>query len=137
MANDRSRLEPNDRLHRDSEVFATFEHEAGAPRHDAAELSRALALPLWQSPRTGMEILFELSYATDDVEDHRFPTVADARWLHLFRPAPEQEPDGTVHASCYGWTEPLGPYPAQPEIVHDNAPLQVLSGPPRFVGEIT
>lgn len=130
------RLDAADRLHRDDKVFATFEHPDGAPRDDATALSRALALPFWPGPRTKQEILFELSYPTDAVDGLRFPTVADAGWIHLFRPAAEEVPDGDRPATCCGWTEPLGPYPPQPEIIHDNAPLQVLSGPPRFVGSI-
>jgi hypothetical protein len=131
-----SRLAPTDRLGRGEEVFATFDHLAGAPRDDAEALSRALSLPLWQGPRSGIEILVEMSYPTDAVADHRFPTVADAGWIHLFRPAPEEEPDSGRPETCCGWTEPLGPYPPQPEIVHDNAELRILSEPPRFVGSI-
>jgi hypothetical protein len=117
-------------------VFATFEHPAGAPRDDATALSRALALPVWQRPRTEPEILVELSYPTAAVQDHRFATVADVHWGPLFRPSPEEAPEPARPASGCGWTEPLGAYPPQPEIVHRNAPLQVLSGAPRFVGWI-
>jgi hypothetical protein len=131
-----SRLAATDRLGRRAKVFATFECPSGAPRDDATALSRALALPLWQGPRTKQEILFELSYPTDAVTNHRFPTVADAGWLYLFQPAPEEAPQKSRPGSCCGWTKPLGGHPAQPEIVHDNASLQVLSEPPRFVGSI-
>jgi hypothetical protein len=131
-----SRLEAADRLSRGDKVFATFEHPDGAPRGDATAMSQALALPLWQAPRSGLEILIELAYATDMVGDYRFPTVADAGWIHLFQPSSEEAPDSAKPDSCCGWTKPLGPHPAQPEIIHDNAPLQVLSGPPRLVGEI-
>jgi hypothetical protein len=131
-----SRLTATNRLGRGDEIFATFEHPAGAPRDDAEALSRALALPLWQGPRSKMEILVEMSYPTDAVADYRFPTAADAGWIHLFHPAPEEEPDSGRPETCCGWTAPLGPYPPQPEIVHDNAGLQVLSEPPRFVGSI-
>jgi hypothetical protein len=132
-----TRLDAADRLGRkgDDKVFATFEHPEGAPRHDATAMSRALALPLWQWPHSRLELL-ELAYPTDAVEGYRFPTIADAGWVHLFRPAPEEAPDSERPASCCGWTEPLGAYPPQPEIVHDNASLAVLSGPPRFVGSI-
>jgi hypothetical protein len=131
-----TRLQPSDRLGRGDKIFATFEHPAGAPRDDATALSRALALPFWQRLRTGLEILVELAYPTDAVEGYRFPTVADSGWVYMFHPAPEEAPDGERSESYCGWTEPLGPYPPQPEIIHDNAPLQVLSGPPRFVGSI-
>ncbi|HEX4960690.1 MAG TPA: hypothetical protein VF173_07610 [Thermoanaerobaculia bacterium] len=130
-----TRLNPGDRLGRGDTVFATFEHPDGAPRDDAGALSRALALPLWQRLRTN-EILFEMAYPTDAVDGHKFPTVADAGWVHLFRPASEEASDGGRPSSCCGWTEPLGAYPPQPEIIHDNAPLHVLSEPPRFVGSI-
>ncbi|MFY9824724.1 MAG: hypothetical protein WAM82_25325 [Thermoanaerobaculia bacterium] len=132
-----SRLEAADRLRKEDEdkVFATFEHPGGAPRGNAVAMSRALALPLWQWPHSEVELL-ELAYPTDAVDGYRFPTVADAVWIHLFRPAPEEAPDSGRPASCYGWTEPLGAYPPQPEIVHDNALLKVLSGPPRFVGSV-
>ena len=131
-----SHLDPKDRLGRGKEVFATFEHPSGAPREDAEALSRALALPLWQRRREDLTILIELTYPTDAVEDHRFPTVADSGWIQYFRPAPEEVPNGERPDSCCGWTEPLGSYPKQPEIIHDNAPLQVLSEPPRLVGTI-
>jgi hypothetical protein len=131
-----SRLATTNRLGRGDEVFATFEHPAGAPRDDAEALSRPLALPMWQGPRSKIEILVEMSYPTDAVMDYRFPTAADAGWLHLFRPAPEEEPDDARPETCCGWTAPLGAYPPQPEIVHKNAGLQVLSEPPRFVGSI-
>jgi hypothetical protein len=133
-----SRLKATDRLRpkEEDKIFATFEHPAGAPRDEATALSRALALPFWQRLRTGLEILVELAYRTDAVEGYRFPTVADSGWVHLFRPAPDEAPASERSASCCGWTEPLGPYPPQPEIIHDNAPLRVLSGPPRFVGSI-
>ena len=131
-----SRLAATNRLGRGEEVFATFEHPAGAPRDDAEALSRALALLMWQGPRSKIEILVEMSYPTDAVTDCRFPTAADAGWIHLFRPAPEEEPDSGRLETCCGWTAPLGPYPPQPEIVHDNAGLQILNEPPRFVGSI-
>lgn len=44
------RLDATDRLARGNQVFATFEHPAGAPRDDATAMSQALALPLWQAP---------------------------------------------------------------------------------------
>jgi hypothetical protein len=77
----------------DDAVFATFDHACGAPRHDPVALSQALALPLWSRPRMGEEILVELTYRTDEVANHRFPTVADAGWGDLFAPAAEIAPD--------------------------------------------
>jgi hypothetical protein len=132
------RLTAGERLGRrpDDAVFATFDHEAGAPRHDPLALSQALALPLWSRPRLGDEILVELDYPTDAVAHHRFPTVADAGWGHLFAPASETAPDDGTPATCCGWTEPLYGQIAQPEIVHDNAPLQILDVPPRLVGVV-
>jgi hypothetical protein len=131
-----ARLSTADRLAGRNKVFATFEHPAGAPRDDAKALSQALALSFWQNPRGGMELLVELTYPTDAVQNHRFPTIADAGWGCFFHPSPEEPPDGAKSSSCCGWSEPLGPHPPQPEIVHDNAPLQVLSHPPRLVGAI-
>jgi hypothetical protein len=113
-------------------VFATFEHPAGAPRNHAGRMAAALALP--RRPRTEGEILVEFSYSTDSVTNHRFPTVADAGWIQEFQPAPEEEPDSARRETCYGRTRPLGPWPPQPELVHENKPLRILEGPPRFVG---
>lgn len=87
------RLDATDRLAHGNQVFATFEHPAGAPRDDATAMSQALALPLWQAPRSGLELLIELAYATDTVGGYRFPTVADAGWIHLFQPSSEDAPD--------------------------------------------
>jgi hypothetical protein len=117
-------------------VFATFEHVEATPRDDAAALSKALALPFWQRPRTTEEILFELSYQTEAVPDHRFPTVAEAGWHPLFQPAEERLPAESDPRTCFGWTRPVGPDAAQPEIVHRNSPLAVLRASPRWVGRI-
>ncbi len=117
-------------------VFATFEHDQPAPRDDATALSRALALLFWGRARTKEEILFELSYPTDSVADPRFPTVAEAGWSSLFQPAEEQIPDPGSPRTCCGWTRPLGPQLAQPEIVHDNAPVTIVETPLRWVGRI-
>lgn len=130
---DSTRLDPSDRLGRSAKVFATFEHSGGAPRHDATALSQALALSCWQWTGRGPELLVELTYPSERVSDPRFPTVAEAEWTHLFRPASEEPPRADRPASCCGWTEPLGGQPAQPEIVHDNAPLAVAHKPPRFL----
>ena len=131
-----ARLRTTDRLAGGKKVFATFDHPEGAPREEAKGLSQALSLSFWQNPRREMELLVEFAYPTDAVQNHRFPTVANAGWGCLFRPAPEETPDGTRLSTCFGWTEPLGAHPPQPEIVHDNAQLQVLSHPPRLVGAI-
>ncbi len=130
-----SRLTAGERLGRGGAVFATFDQGAGAPRHDPVALSQALALPFWGRPRAGDEILVELTYRTDDVADHRFPTVADAGWGHLFSPASETAPDDAAPDTCCGWTAPLQGH-AQPEIVHANASLHVLDSPPRLVGVV-
>jgi len=130
---DSTRLEPSDQLGRGAKVFATFEHPGGAPRHDATALSQALSLSCWQWTGRGPEILVELTYPSNRVSDPRFPTVAEAEWTHQFRPAPEAPPNAGHPASCCGWTAPLGGHPAQPELVHDNAPLAVVSKPPMFL----
>jgi hypothetical protein len=113
-------------------VFATFEHPAGAPRNHAGNMAAALALP--RRPRIEEEILVEFSYSTDSVSNHRFPTVADAGWIQEFQPAPEVEPDPARRETCYGRTRPLGPWPPQPELIHENKPFRILNGPPRWVG---
>jgi hypothetical protein len=127
-----SSVTPAEKLGGGPVVWATFRHRKGTPRYDAKGMADALALPQ-RSPGT---ILYELSYATDKVEGHRFPTVADAGPIHLFRPAREVPPDPNRRRTCWGWTGPLGGWPAQPEIVHTNASLQVLRRAPRFVGRI-
>jgi hypothetical protein len=131
-----SRLTPKDRLSRGTGVFATFDHAAGAPRGDARAMSEALALPVAAAGLRRDEILYEFAYATDSVDNHRFPTVADAGRSHLFEPAPEVEPEPANAATWWGWTRPLGARPPQPEIVHANESLRILKSPPRFVGRI-
>lgn len=118
----------------DQVVFATFEHSAGAPRDQALGMAEALALPV--RPRRE-EILVELTYEVGSVSNHRFPTVADAGWTHEFQPALEVEPNDGHPKSQWGWTRPLGSWPPQPELVHDNRSLGVLDGPPRFLGRYT
>jgi hypothetical protein len=115
-------------------VWATFRHKKGTPRHDAKGMAEALALPL--PSRATSTILLELSYPRDKVSNHRFPTVADAGLIHLFRPARDVPPDPKKRRTCWGWTNPIGRWPAQPEIVHDNASLAVLRRAPRFLGRI-
>jgi hypothetical protein len=128
-----STMTPTEQLGRPgSVVWATFRHKKGTPRKDAKGMAEALAL----SPRAGDDLLIELAYPTDKVENHRFPTVADAGLMHAFRPAREVPPDPGRRGTCWGRTKPLGPWPAQPEIVHDNASLGVLWRAPRFVGRI-
>jgi len=118
------------------QVFATFEHPGATSRDDALAMSQALALPFWERPRTSEEILFELAYPTDSVDGPRFPTVAEAGWSSLFQPAEELPPETEEPRSCCGWTRPLGPHSAQPEIVHDNASVAVMSSSPRWIGRI-
>lgn len=125
-------MTPAEKLGGGSVVWATFRHKKGTPRHDAKGMAEALALPL----RATDTILIELSYSTDRVQNHRFPTVADAGLIHLFRPAREVPPDPGKRRTWWGWTKPIGPWPAQPEVVHDNASLAVLRRAPRFVGRI-
>lgn len=126
-------------LGRSRAVFATFEHPAGAPRHDARALSQALTLPIWSAPGVGGDdhLLVELSYPASAIPETRFPTVADAGLIHLFRPAPEVRPDPADAVTCCGWTAPIGLHPAQPEIVHTNVSATILDRPPRFVGRVT
>jgi hypothetical protein len=109
---------------------------ASLDANDARALAEALALPCLVEPRTADELLIELSYPTRAVGEMRFPTVADAGLVHLFRPAPEIEPSSGEPETCYGWTEPIGAHPPQPEVVHVNASVRVLDRPPRFVGRV-
>jgi hypothetical protein len=127
-------MTPVEKLSGGSVVWATFRQKKGTPRDDANDLAQALALPL--PPRPSGTLLFELAYPAAKVSNHRFPTVADAGLIHLFRPAREVPPDPSRKRTWWGWTNPLGGWPAQPEIVHDNASLQVLRRAPRFVGRI-
>jgi hypothetical protein len=124
-------------LHWRAVVFATFDHPGGAPRSDARGLAEALALPFWAGPRAGDELLIELGYPAAAVSETRFPTIADAGLMHLFRPAPEMAPRAGQRATWCGWTEPAGGvHPPQPELVHANAPVAILDQPPRFVGRV-
>jgi hypothetical protein len=126
------------RLARGNAVFATFDPSDYPPApHDAIPLTKSLALLFWQRPRTGDEILFELRYESSSVENHRFPTVADAQWANpLFLPAPEIEPREEDPQTWCGWTSPLGGESKRPEIVHQNSSLQMLTTSPRFIGII-
>ncbi len=118
-------------------VFATFEHGGGPARSDARALAEALALPWLSNPAVGGEaLLLELRYPSAEVAEVRFPTVADAGTTHLFRPAKDQEPADGDPSTCYGWTEPFGAHPPQPELVHASAPASILDAPPRFVGRV-
>jgi hypothetical protein len=132
-----ARLTDDEMLARSKAVFATFEHEGTAPRDDARALADALALPVLVRVGAGEEILFEFSYQRDSVQGHRFPTVADVGWFHLFQPAPEVAPDPAERHTFWGWTRPLGGQQSQPEIVHENARLRVIDSAPRLVGRMT
>ena len=131
-------LEDGDRLARGEVVFATFEFGAPArlPRGDARQIAEALGLRA-AARRPGREdVLVELTYPAKRVGRIRVPTVADAEWNDLFDPAPERVPDPGQPETCYGWTRPLGPQVPQPEVVHENRSLKVLTGPPRLVGRL-
>jgi hypothetical protein len=123
----------------DSAVFATFNDESvDSPRTDAGKMARALALPCVLPSGVEKKIeLYEMTYRTNEVNDLRFSTIADAGDSHLFDPAEESPPDPTNKKSCYGWTQPYesSELHRQPEIVHSNKPANILLFPPRFVGE--
>lgn len=127
---DPSRFQATDRLGKGEGVFATFGRQPG----NARQTVEALAHPVLVSPLSGEEFLFLLRYRSSDVEDHRIPTVADAAWFPLFEPAPDVPPDPRVFDSCFGWTKPLGGQRAQPELVHRNSSLKIVSEAPSFVG---
>ena len=123
------KLTGREKLAPENVVFATFEHPAGAPRDDAPGMVQALAFSHYG------DMLYEFAYPTDSVANARFPTVADAGRRHpRFHPAPEVPPDPKMPETCTGWTRPLGRATRQPELVHRNEPLRILSGPPRYVG---
>jgi hypothetical protein len=132
-----SKLTDGDALGRSSAVFATFDMGGTVPRDDARAMADALALPVLLRLSGPDQILFVFSYTRDAVHGIRFPTVADAGLFHLFQPADEVLPDPSVPQTLWGWTRPLRGQQAQPEIVHANAPLQVLDRPPTFVGRIS
>jgi hypothetical protein len=125
------------RLARGNAVFATFDSTDYPLIADAASLSKSLALLFWERPRTCDEILLELHYEKSSVENHRFPTIADAHWDNpLFLPAPEIDPkEDDPHTWC-GWTSPLGGESKRPEIVHQNSSLDMLATSPKFIGII-
>jgi hypothetical protein len=131
-----ARLTDAEKLARSSVVFATFDHDGNAPRDDARALADALALPVLLRLGAGEEILFEFFYKRDVVQGHRFPTIGDAGLFHLFHPAPEVAPDPANRQTLWGWTWPLGGQQPQPEVVHENAPLQVIDGAPRLIGRM-
>jgi hypothetical protein len=117
-----------------STVFATFRHAGSPPDCDPGAISDAFALPL-VPPASGLEtILVRFNYETSSVSDYRFPTVADVGWFDLFWPAPYRWPNVGDPKTLVGWTKPLNSQKPQPEIVHSNASLTVLTAPPFFVG---
>jgi hypothetical protein len=61
-------------------------------------MAEAFALPL--RPSATGTLLFEFSYLRDKADNHRFPTVADAGFIHLFRPAREVPPDSAKRRSA-------------------------------------
>lgn len=131
-----NRITEGETLARGPIVWATFDHPGSAPRDDAQGMAQTLGLPVLFRISGEEAIVFEFTYATDAVGNHRFPSVADAAWHHQFRPAKEAQPDPDRPETCCGWTEPLGDQEPQPEIVHDNESLRVLARAPRFIGRI-
>jgi hypothetical protein len=127
----------DERLATGRTVFATF-NDTAAPvdRDDATAVSNALALPLTLfDARDGM-FLYELAYDRTSIADIRFPTVADAGTVYLFRPCDDVPPHSEHPRACFGRTDALEGEHDQPELVHANAPLSVLTKPPRFVGSL-
>ncbi|MCX7049793.1 MAG: hypothetical protein NTX50_30465 [Candidatus Sumerlaeota bacterium] len=127
------------KLSRSSPVWATMELSAGADRDDAQFMAEALALPVLlelASSSAQDAVLYEFRYPSKAVRNHRFPTVADAGSYYLFSPSPEIEPSIDRPETCTGWTLPLNGRPSQPELLHDNMPLSMLSKAPRILGEV-
>jgi hypothetical protein len=131
-----ARFQDDDRLGRGDTIFATFEHSRGAPRDNATEMVKALALPAVVASRVGDDFLYEFSYLSKLLGNLCIPTVADAGWFPLFEPAPEVRPDPVRPETCCGWTKPVGPQQPQPEVVHANAPMELLMGAPQLIGRI-
>lgn len=132
-----SAMTDTERLGGRDTVFATFDFpDVDSPRDNAAAMAAALALEVGTHAHAGDEILFELTYETASVRDHRFPTVADVGTFHLFQPADETAPDVGTPETCCGWTAPLAGQPRQPELVHENESLRILEEPPRLVGRV-
>jgi hypothetical protein len=117
-------------------VFATFD-DSSAPvdRDDSFAVANALALPLTLFDDRDEMFLYEFRYLTASVSGYRFPTIADAGLAHLFRPADDIVPHADHPRACFGRTLALENEHGQPELLHTNAPLTVLSAVPRFVGD--
>jgi len=122
-----------DRLGRGGTVFATFSNLRPAPG-TAQDVVEAIAHPVVTASSTRDQFLFEFTYFSARVEDHRIPTIADAGWFPMFEPAPESPPDPGDHHTCFGWTRPIGKQAPQPELVHQNESLKVVHRAPRFIG---
>lgn len=113
-------------------VFATFDPTPMGVLtrfpQKASEIRAALAL----GSGSGDDLLYQLAYKTDLVEDYRFPTVADANCNERFQPAPDASPDPANPRSWWGWTAPDQNRAGLPEIVHKNASLGVLDKAPQL-----
>jgi hypothetical protein len=114
-------------------AWATFDHPATqVDRSNPTAVIDALALPISNDP-AGDNIVYEMKYHRDMVTGHRFPTVADAGMMAEFRPAPEVQPDPTDSRACCGWTHARGGEQNQPEILHNNAPVNICLSAPRLI----
>jgi len=112
-----------------SDVWASCQLGQTVPG-GARDLTDALALPARGMPG---EPVVKLEYPTNQVAGHRFPTVADAKW-YPFTPAPEVPPDPDDPRTCCGWTGARNGQENQPELLHDNADMAILNGPPSLIG---
>jgi hypothetical protein len=133
---DESKFTPDDRLaYLGNTVFATLSDGPPAASRDSQFVAEALALPCaFPDGTVRTKYLARVIYRSDAVRNHRFPTVADAQAFTGFRPSPEIEPAADNPASCFGLTAPLNSCAPQPELVHENASLQVLIAPLELLG---
>jgi hypothetical protein len=128
-------LDEKDMLARDNVAFATF--DTGTTPHGASaqHIAECLALPCAvPGAKPHRRFLVKVAYPAAKVQNHRFPTVAEAGTFPFFQPAEELAPDTSKQATCVGWTKPAGAGPPQPELIHDNASLRVLNSPLELVG---
>ena len=113
-------------------AFATFEDGTLTNASDAKFISECLALPCairaYSLNRT--RNLFKLIYPCSDVVNHQFPTFADVENFPYFEPIGEDSAE-------LGKTRPLCGGPSQPEFIHKNTSLNILSEPIVWVGEFT
>ena len=128
-------LQDADMLARGDFAFATFGNATIPHGASARHVAECLALPcVVPDGKPRRRFLVKLSYPKATVQNHRFPTFAEAETFPYFQPAEEEAPDPSVEARCVGWTKPIGAGSKQPELIHDNASLRILSSRIELLG---